>query len=191
MKHLREANVDLVIGVLAEPDHSLRSVWLFDTGYVLAMREDHPLGLTDIDLDEFLAARHLLATMSGDAHGVVDSALSKQGLERRVVATVNHFSAVPDLLRKSDLVAAIPEVITGDCDFCSGLVTRDLPIDVDPTSLYLAWHARHDRDPGVIWLRDKVKQIGQDCWTRAMASRGIDCAEFEKQRSNFVSSLQI
>lgn len=54
--HLREANVDLAIGALTEHDHSLRSLWLFDTGFVLAMREGHPLDNANLGLDDLLGA---------------------------------------------------------------------------------------------------------------------------------------
>lgn len=172
---LREASTDLVIGFFEQHDHSLRSLWLFDTGYVLAMRNGHHLSGQQVDLESFLNAQHLLATMSGEAHGVVDATLSRSGLERRVAVTVNHFSAVPNLLRNSDLVATIPEVITGDCEFCAGISITNLPIDIEPTSLYLAWHARHDRDPGIIWIRSVLARIAKECWEKAMAARGRDC----------------
>ncbi len=173
--HLREASVDFVIGFFEQHDHSLRSLWLFDTGYVLAMRSGHDLSSRPVDLDSFLDAQHLLATMSGEAHGVVDDTLNRRGLERRVAVTVNHFSAVPTLLRNSDLVATIPEVITGDCEFCAGISITSLPIEVEPTSLYLAWHTRHDRDPGIIWIRSVIERVAKACWAQAMAARELDC----------------
>src|SRR5690554_2306904 len=87
---------------------------------------------------ERTSARHLLVSMSGDAHGFVDSYLDQKGLGRRIAATVNHFSIVPQLLRESDL-----------------------PFPVDPTSLYLIWHNRHDRDPGIVWLREHLETLMQ------------------------------
>ena len=69
----------LAVGVLNQHDHSLRSTWLFEGGYVLAMREGHPLAGKPITMEEFLEARHLLVSMSGDAHGFVDSYLDAEG----------------------------------------------------------------------------------------------------------------
>ncbi|WP_138441314.1 LysR family transcriptional regulator [Marinobacter alexandrii] len=189
--HLREASVDFVIGFFEEHDHSLRSLWLFDTGYVLAMRNGHALSGQEVDLESFLSAQHLLATMSGEAHGVVDDTLHRRGLERRLAVTVNHFSAVPNLLRKSDLVATIPEVVTGDCEFCSGITITNLPIDLEPTSLYLAWHARHDRDPGIIWIRSVIERVSKECWARAMAARGRDCGSLAGIESGANNRLSI
>ncbi|MEH6560864.1 MAG: LysR family transcriptional regulator [Marinobacter sp.] len=167
---LREAHVDLAVGVLNHHDHSLRSTWLFENGYVLAMREDHSLAGKPITMDQFLAARHLLVSMSGDAHGFVDNYLDEKGQSRRIAATVNHFSIVPSILRQSDLIAAVPELISQDCGFVDGLWLGELPFPVDPTSLYLIWHARHDRDPSVIWIREQVGRLMLARWQEILTA---------------------
>ena len=161
---LREAHVDLAIGMLSEHDHSLRSKWLMDSGYVLAMREDHPLAGQAISLEEFLDARHLLISLSGDSYGPVDSALDRMGLSRRVAVTVNHFPAIPGLLRTSDLITALPDVAMQDERVRQGLWLTRLPLDVDPITVYLIWHARHDREPGLIWMRSVIEHLMQDRW---------------------------
>lgn len=161
---LREAHVDLAIGMLTEHDHSLRSTWLADSGYVLAMREDHPLAGRPITLEEFLDARHLLISLSGDTHGPVDSALDRMGLSRRVAVTVNHFPAIPALLQTSDLITALPDGMMQDEQLRKGLWLTRLPIEVDPISIYLIWHARHDREPGLIWMRSLVEYLIRERW---------------------------
>ncbi len=167
---LREAHVDLAVGVLNQHDHSLRSTWLFEGGYVLAMREDHPLAGRPITMEEFLSARHLLVSMSGEAHGFVDSYLDQKGQSRRIATTVNHFSIVPQILRETNLIAAVPELISQDCGFVNGLWMGALPFEIDPTSLYLIWHARHDRDPGIIWMRELIERLLRDRWQDIMAN---------------------
>lgn len=175
VQNLREANVDLAVGLFQEHEPSLRSIWLFDTGYVLAMRANHPLSFQDVDLQRFVSAEHLMASMSGDSNGVVDQALRQQGLERRVAVTVNHFSAMHELLSRSDLIATVPEMVTSDCRFCSGMVFRELPVEIEPTSLYLAWHTRHDRDSGIVWMRNQIERVAKHQWAAAMEARGRDC----------------
>ena len=161
---LREAHVDLAIGMLTEHDHSLRSTWLADSGYVLAMREDHPLAGRPISLEAFLDARHLLISLSGDTHGPVDSALDRMGVSRRVAVTVNHFPAIPALLQTSDLITALPDGMMQDEQLRKGLWLTRLPIEVDPISVYLIWHARHDREPGLIWMRSLVEYLIRERW---------------------------
>ena len=46
----------------------------------------------------------------------------------------------------------------------------ELPFEIDPTSLYLIWHARHDRDPGIIWMRELLERLLRDRWQDIMAN---------------------
>lgn len=161
---LRSASTDLAIGTLTHHDHSLRSTWLFKVDYVLAMREGHPLAGKEVSLNEYLSARHLLVSMSGEAHGPIDGYLDQKGLSRRVAVTVNDFPVVSQMLRASDLIIAIPEFVSQGRGFVDGLWIGKLPFEVDPTSLYLIWHARHDRDPGVVWIREQLEHLIHERW---------------------------
>lgn len=164
---LRGANVDLAVGGPTQHDHSLRSIWLFQTGYKLAMRKDHPLAGKPISLVDFVNARHLLASISGEARGPVDDYLDQKGLTRRIAITVNDFVGVPNLLKRTDLISALPSIATECDEFKDGLWFAPLPFELDPTSLYLAWHSRHDRDPGIEWMRAQiVSLIEQQCLSR-------------------------
>lgn len=157
VSNLREALVDLVIGPLIAEDHSIRSHWLFDTRYLLAMRKDHPLANQEMDLAAYLQAKHLVVTTSGDATGVVDLALQKQGLSRRVAATANQFGLVPQLLAESDLVAVVPEMVAKH--MLQNYWLTEPPIEIEATSVYMLWHARHERDAGLIWMREMLKKV--------------------------------
>ncbi len=161
---LREAYVDLAIGMLTGHDSSLRSIWLFDSEYTLAMRADHPLAGKPIGLEDFLEAKHLLVSLSGDATGIVDLALTQKSLKRRVAVTVNHFAVVPQLLRESNMIAVVPKIATGGAGYQQGIWYTEVPFELDPTSIYLIWHTRHDRDPGLLWMRQKVEEITKQKW---------------------------
>ena len=164
--HLREASVDLAIGSLSSHDHSIRSTWLFDSDYVLAMRKDHPLADQPVTRQDFLAAKHLMVSFSGATGGFIDQALQREGDTRRVGLTVNHFGIVPSLLRNSDMIATLPRIATGGADYSDNLHLTSLPFQIDPTRIFLIWHARHDRDPGLIWLRHLVETVVKEQWTK-------------------------
>jgi DNA-binding transcriptional LysR family regulator len=156
---LREAHVDLAIGPLDYHDRSLRSIYLFESRYVLAMRIDHPLAGRPITVEDFLASKQLLVSTTGDATGYADRALQQQGLSRRVGVTVNHFSAVPKMLAQGDLIAVVPQIVAANSEFRSSLWLTDPPLEVPPTPIYLIWHARAERDPGLVWMRKVIENI--------------------------------
>ncbi len=163
---LREANVDLVLGPLNQHDRSLRSHYLMSSVFKLVMRKTHPLASKPISMEDYLAARHMLVSQSGDAHGFVDSALQRDGLRRRVALTVNHFSAVPKLLTHSDLMAVVPEVVAGGSQYRSELWVTDPPVALDPVPVYLIWHTRLDRDPGLVWMRNLLEETIKSQWSK-------------------------
>lgn len=156
---LREASIDLALGPGGQNDRSLRSHFLFAGHFRLVMRKDHPLAGKPVSKKDFLAARHLLISRSGDAHDYVDKALHNEGLQRRVAITVNHTAVVPKLLSQSDLIAVVPQRVADTALFHSELWVTDSPVAIEPTPLYLIWHARLDRDPGLIWLRKRLAEI--------------------------------
>lgn len=130
------------------------------------MRKDHPLAGKAITMDDFLAAKHLLVSQSGDPRGNVDQALQRLEKRRRVAMTVNHFSAVPKLLSNSDLIAVVPQMVVGGPQFSSDLWITDPPLDIEASPVYLVWHTRLDRDLGLIWLRNLLEKVVQEEWAK-------------------------
>jgi DNA-binding transcriptional LysR family regulator len=166
IEQLREARIDIGLGPLSQHDRSLRSIPLYQNSYKLVMRKNHPLAGKPITMDDFLAAKHLLVSQSGDPRGNVDQALQRLEKRRRVAMTVNHFSAVPKLLSHSDLIAVVPQMVAGGTQFSSELWITDPPLSIEPSPVYLVWHTRLDRDPGLIWLRDLLENVVQEEWAK-------------------------
>ncbi|WP_339677876.1 LysR family transcriptional regulator [uncultured Zhongshania sp.] len=166
IEQLREARIDIGLGPLSQHDRSLRSIPLYQNTYKLVMRKDHPLAGKAITMDDFLAAKHLLVSQSGDPRGNVDQALQRLEKRRRVAMTVNHFSAVPKLLSNSDLIAVVPQMVAGGPQFSSDLWITDPPLDIEPSPVYLVWHTRLDRDLGLIWLRNLLEKVVQEEWAK-------------------------
>jgi DNA-binding transcriptional LysR family regulator len=166
IEQLREARIDIGLGPLSQHDRSLRSIPLYQNTYKLVMRKDHPLAGKAITMDDFLAAKHLLVSQSGDPRGNVDQALQRLEKRRRVAMTVNHFSAVPKLLLNSDLIAVVPQMVAGGPQFGSDLWITDPPLDIEASPVYLVWHTRLDRDLGLIWLRNLLEKVVQEEWAK-------------------------
>lgn len=166
IEQLREARIDIGLGPLSQHDRSLRSIPLYQNSYKLVMRKNHPLAGKPITMDDFLAAKHLLVSQSGDPRGNVDQALQRLEKRRRVAMTVNHFSAVPKLLSHSDFIAVVPQMVAGGTQFSSELWITDPPLSIEPSPVYLVWHTRLDRDPGLIWLRDLLENVVQEEWAK-------------------------
>ena len=156
---LKEAEADLIIDISPGSDPSLSATKLFDNDYVCAMSLQHPLAGKEITMDNFIAADHLLVSLSGEASGAVDEILAKQGLRRRIACTVNHFSCIPKMLTRSELITIIPRPIIDHAINAKNLYITPPPFPMSPAPISMIWHQRNDRALGLKWLRENIMKI--------------------------------
>lgn len=163
---LADADADLVIGVIDDLRASDRKELLFQGEFVCAMRKDHPLAGQELTLERYLEADHLLVSLSGDAVGFVDDVLVQMGQSRRVAVTVNHFASVPMMLMGSDLITVVSNTVVAKEALAGNLFITAPPFTIPTTQVSLGWHPRHDRDPGIRWLRENVARFAKQEWAK-------------------------
>ena len=159
---LYQAEVDLVIGALDDNCDVIMSEFLYTPCYGLLMRKNHPLLQQELTLEAFAQADHLLVSLSGDATGPTDEALKQHELTRNVAMTVNHFYAVPKIIKDSDLICMVPTTTVEQAIFEDELVVLEAPVDITPKPLNAYWHKRQDMDQGAMWLRNIINGIIKD-----------------------------
>lgn len=137
---------------------------LYAGEYVVAMREGHPLSVGGLDLQRYCAARHLLVSFSGRAHGFVDEALAAQGLQRLVVLTVNQFFTAGQVVASTDLLTVLPRQFLLATGMLGRLVLRPLPLAVPGVQVDMLWHRQTEHHAAHQWLRQAIdlvsKQVG-------------------------------
>jgi DNA-binding transcriptional LysR family regulator len=75
---------------------------LFQEKFVTALRRGHPRGKGPLTLDEFCALDHLLiSTSGGHFTGMIDSALTDLGCERRVSVSAQSYGLAPLILERN------------------------------------------------------------------------------------------
>jgi DNA-binding transcriptional LysR family regulator len=154
---LREGLVDLETGVVGpEQSPEIRTQALFRDRFVGVVRKGHPLSRAKVTPARYAAGRHVVAALHGrDAHGQIDAALAKLGLERTIATKVGGFAAALSLARTTDLIASVPERHTGNLR--DGMHSFTLPVPVREITVSLLWHPRLDADPAHHWLRECVR----------------------------------
>jgi DNA-binding transcriptional LysR family regulator len=144
---LARGAVELVFTTMSCQGASIRKLTLIQGKYVVMMRRDHPAA-ADFTLEQWLAHPHVQISSSGDSDGVVDQALARIRRHRRIGIVVPNFQMVPPLLAESNLIALLPHRCVPPDD--SRFVVFDPPLQLSENlEARLAWHARHDNDPGV------------------------------------------
>jgi len=129
---------------------------LYESEYVCVMRRGHPLADQELTLDNYCAARHLLVSFSGRAHGFVDESLGALNRSRRIVLTVNQFFTAGRVVAHSDLLTVLPASFIEATGYKSELVERPLPMPLARVHVEMLWHLRNDDHPAQAWLRQRL-----------------------------------
>ena len=158
---LEDGTVELIAGNFPEPPTHMREELLYEEDFICAGRGDHPNLGEPLDLDRYLALRHIQVSMKGNPSGYLDALLAEKGLKRNVAVTVGHFLMAPMLVDASDLVATEPRRLFTPLAGRLPLRLFPPPIDIPQFRVVQTWHSRHDADPGHQWLRRILREVGQ------------------------------
>lgn len=150
--------IDLAVGFLPGLKGGIKQKILFRDRYVCIMRADHPAIGASLSLSQFLAASHVLVS-SGAGHPIVANMFAERGLNDRVAVRVPHFTVVPMILERTDLVAAVPANVAAIFAKSGRFKVLRLPVDVPGFEVRIHWHERFDQDPASRWLRDLMVKI--------------------------------
>ncbi|MDQ0393748.1 LysR family transcriptional regulator [Labrys monachus] len=152
---LDAGEADMTIGVPPTSTGRILNVRLFDERFVCILRKDHPAA-KHLDLKTFLSLSHLLVSPENERFGVVDAALAKKGLKRRLALTLPHMYAAPALIASSDMVATIMEGVVAASGQAEKLSVVTVPLELAPVQFTLSWHRRNDTHPAQAWFRSCV-----------------------------------
>ncbi len=149
----------------------IRHEQLYSGRYVCVMRKDHPLANSELTLDNYCEANHLLVSFSGRAHGLVDDALGKLGRERRILLTVNQFFTAGRVVATSDLITVLPRHLIASTGITKALITKELPFDLPDVHVDMLWHERDTRSPAHKWLRAHLSGTTSEAFAKAATTR--------------------
>lgn len=155
-------SLDGVVACVTGPFGGLYRQRLFtdrDTGVV---RRGHPLARHPADRERFLRATHVAVVVHGGREDPVDTWLREEGVRRSVGLTVPHYLQALHVVSRSDLVAVIPERLVRAYAEELGLRSIPLPLDAGTFDEFLLHPARTHADPGCVWLRGLLKEIGDE-----------------------------
>jgi len=89
----------------------------------------------------------------------VEEALERAGLARRIVLRVPHFTVVPMVLERSDLILTLPARVARVFERQGAFRSLAPPLPIPPAEVAVHWHERFDGDPGNRWLREQLVEL--------------------------------
>ena len=161
LRELDERSLDVALLPIENiPARFVTRTLFEDEGFVIVRRAGHPIGKR-LTLARYCAAPHVLISVSGDPHGMVDGILEKRGLSRRVMLTVSNFMQALAVVAESDLVAAIPRRFAARYAARYRLVIAEPPIPLANAPVLAIAPQVATMDGGLTWLLGVLERAGR------------------------------
>lgn len=155
---MENGRVEVSIGLSPQLQGSFFRQRLYREHYVCAFRKGHPLEGRTLTVNDYTRCEHVVVA-TGNDHSEVDRLLERKGVERRIRATVPHFSAVGRILQTTNLIATLPSRMYDIIATPFGLCHAAHPVELPEVSIGIFWHASLHRDPANQWFRRMVFEL--------------------------------
>ena len=127
-------------------------------GWRCFARARHP-AFRDWNAEAWARAPHLMVRVGDAVASPVDIAASAAGLSRSIVGWVPNFCAVAPVLASSDLLSTLPALAMKEAQRAYRLESVEVPFPLPPLPHAMVWCSGRSRDPGLNWLRHRLRPI--------------------------------
>lgn len=156
---LRSGAVDLeIVGRTSFPPEVVAES-IGESRLIGLARRGHPLFKKGVTLGGFLRHPHILAKVQQEYEAAFLRELAKNGVSREVRFVAPSFYAAANTVSGSDMIMTSPNVIGRIIESQLDLVAFEIPLELPPIEISVAWHARRQSDFAHAWVRDLVYRI--------------------------------
>jgi DNA-binding transcriptional LysR family regulator len=153
--------IDMVISI-GDAFKGFHRQLLYTDSDALAVRRNHPAGAKLKRREAFLNARHVAVVIRGQNEDLIDGWLRAKGIERRIALVVPGYIEALHVTARTDLVAFVPRRLIAALSKQLSLVTVTPPLDPGIDEQFMFYPTRAQMDPGSIWLRTIMIEIGRE-----------------------------
>jgi DNA-binding transcriptional LysR family regulator len=150
---LESGEADLALGFLPGLEAGFYQQTLFLQDFVCLAGAAHPRIGSILTLRRFREEAHIALALAGTGHAVVDGAIEKLRIPRRILLGLPGFLALGAIVSTTDLIATVPRGIGEILARKGELRLLECPVKVPSYSVKQHWHARYHHDLGNRWLR--------------------------------------
>jgi LysR family transcriptional activator of mexEF-oprN operon len=161
-KALSESHMDVVL--CSEPKEmtsQYSSRILFSSSYSCIFDGPRLKLKSPLTRDEFLRHDHIRVSFDG-RRSFVDDLLEKEGIQRRVRASVTHFGGILPMLAFSSAIATIPTFAAHSYARIARLTVSPVPIYVPSFRVFMVWPVQKSADMQNQWLRNFIVDLTQE-----------------------------
>lgn len=156
---LRNGRLDIAVGNLPTLRSSTSFIPLFHEAYVCMVGGAQDPSATTITIDDYLKLMHVAVVSKEHSHRLVEDYFLEKKIHRRVALQVPHFSAVPQILKRTGWAVTLPRRAARFFNDASEFSILELPIDVPEVEVTLHWHPDFEDSEPNRWLRRLVAEL--------------------------------
>lgn len=134
---------------------------LFRERYVCIARRGHPTIKKRPSLRTWAETPHVIVSQKPGSAGSVDRVLAQKNLRRTIGVRVSHFLLVPEIVARTDFVAALSSRVVEAFARSLPLRTFLSPLPLPESHVGQIWHERLDSDPGHTWFRSLIAEVSR------------------------------
>lgn len=157
--HLLETgDADLALGYIPGLEAGFHEQALYTQDFICLVSAEHPRVGAAFTARAYKEEGHI-GILSSTSYPMLQDALRKQGIERRVQLELPGFLGLAAIVSSTDLVATVPRTIGEALARMGPVRIFPCPVKVPTFTVKQYWHARYHHDPGVRWLRGVCAQL--------------------------------
>jgi DNA-binding transcriptional LysR family regulator len=158
-QRLAMGEVDVAVGFLPDLEAGFYQQALFEQDFVCLAAKNHPRVQGKVSKAQFAKEGHIAVTVASTGHAIVDKALAKQKIERRVVLRVPSFLGVARIVAQTEFLVIVPRQLGMALATQERVQVLEPPIALPHYKVKQHWHERFHADAGNVWLRQTMAQL--------------------------------
>ena len=156
---LASGSVDLAIDIPMTVSDRIRHKWLLNEPFVVIARQGHPAIGGRLDLDTYLAQRHIQVSSRRHGPSLIDVELSRRGLHRQVFLRSQHNLTACMVVSNTDMLLTLPERHAQLLNTVLVNQMHPFPLPEPRLEAHLYWHDSVENDPANRWLREEIEKV--------------------------------
>ena len=155
---LESGAADLSLGHAPWLESGIYQQTLYPQDWVCVANAAHPRIGKSLSLERYASESHVVIA-SGTGHELLDTALARAGVRRRVQLELPGFLGLGAIVATTDLIATLPRNIGETLARMNGMAVFDCPFAAQGFDVKQYWHARYHEDAANRWLRGVVASL--------------------------------
>ena len=156
---LASGSIDLAIDIPMTTSDRIRHKRLLNEPFVVLARHGHPAVKEKLDLDTYVAQRHIQISSRRYGPSLIDIELGRQGLRREIFLRSQHNLTACMVVSQTDMLLTLPE---RHAQLLNKVLVNQIypfPLQEPRLEAHLYWHESVENDPANRWLREEIEKV--------------------------------